>query len=267
MTRHEFLQFLHTLAAPRTYLEIGINTGKSLTLARAPSIGIDPAPKIQMPITADAQIVKETSDAFFARADPLAHFRTEPRNPLSRLLRGRSPFSPPSETPLIDLAFIDGLHLFEFALRDFMNVERHTAWTSVIVFDDALPRNVDEAARDRHTKMWAGDVYKVGPVLREHRPDLVVLPMNTAPTGLLVVLGADPGNGALQSAYDGLLEQWATPDPQDVPGEILRRERAIDPQRFVDSPILPLLVRHREAGTSRADGIAELREAAATLAS
>lgn len=256
MTRHEFLQFLHARATPRTYLEIGINTGKSLALSRVPSIGIDPAPRIKMPITADAQIVKETSDDFFARADPLAHFRRR-GNLLNRLLRRRSP---------ADLAFIDGLHLFEFALRDFMNVERHTAWTSVIVFDDVLPRDVDEAARDRHTKMWAGDVYKVGLVLREHRPDLIVLPMNTAPTGLLVVLGADPTNDVLRSAYDGLLEQWVTPDPQDPPAEILSRDHAIDPQRFIESPILPMLVRHRKAGTSRDDGIAELREAAAALA-
>jgi hypothetical protein len=265
MTRHEFLRFLHSLAAPRTYLEIGVNTGKSLTLSRVPSIGVDPAYRLKVPIEADVQLVKETSDDFFARSDPLAHFRKS-GNPLSRLLRGRSPFGGSSDgASVVDLAFIDGLHLFEFALRDFMNVERHVAWTSVIVFDDVLPRDVDEAARDRHTKMWAGDVYKVGLVLREHRPDLVVLPMNTAPTGLLVVLGADPTNEALRSAYDGLLERWVTPDPQVVPTEILRRERAVDPQRFVDSNLLPLLVRHREAGTSRTDGIAALREAAAAL--
>ena len=51
----------------------------------------------------------------------------------------------------LDLVFVDGMHLFEFALRDFMNVERHADWWSVIVFDDILPRDVDEAARERHT--------------------------------------------------------------------------------------------------------------------
>ena len=37
---------------------------------------------------------------------------------------------PPDEpAPTLDLVFIDGMHLFEYALRDFMNVERYCAWT------------------------------------------------------------------------------------------------------------------------------------------
>ena len=41
----------------------------------------------------------------------------------------------------VRLAFIDGMHLFEFALRDFINTERHCSPKAVIVFDDILPRN------------------------------------------------------------------------------------------------------------------------------
>ena len=51
----------------------------------------------------------------------------------------------------LDLSFIDGMHLFEYVLRDFMNVERFSRWDTAIVLDDMLPRDVDEAARDRHT--------------------------------------------------------------------------------------------------------------------
>ncbi len=264
MTRHEFLRFLHALAKPRTYLEIGVNDGRSLALASAPSIGVDPAYRIKVPIEADAQLVKATSDDFFAMADPLAHFRGG-GNPLRRLLKGKSPFGRGDGPETVDLAFIDGLHIFEFALRDFMNTERHAAWTSVVVLDDVLPRDVDEAARDRHTKMWAGDVYKTGLVLRQYRPDLVVLPMNTHPTGLLVVLGADPTNETLHKRYADILEEWVRPDPQDVPAEILDRRLATDPKRFLDSPILPLLLRHRDVGTLRDAGYPELREAAAAL--
>ncbi len=265
MTRHEFLRQLHALANPRTYLEIGVNDGRSLALSRAPSIAVDPAYKIKVKIECDAQLVKATSDDFFARSDPLAHLRG--RRGLWQRLRGSSAPSDGTEraTPMLDLVFIDGLHLFEFALRDFMNSERLAGWTSLIVLDDVLPRDVDEAARDRHTKMWAGDVYKMGLVLRAHRPDLVVLPMNTHPTGLLVVLGADPANEVLRNRYDALLQEWVRPDPQEVPAEILDRRRAVDPQRFLDSPIIPLLVKHRSDGGAREQGYDELREASLAL--
>ena len=71
------------------------------------------------------QLFRTTSDEYFARPDPLA--------PLGGL-----PF---------DLAFIDGLHLFEFALRDFINAERGSRPGAVILFDDILPRKVVEASR------------------------------------------------------------------------------------------------------------------------
>ena len=62
------------------------------------------------------------------------------------------------------------MHLSEFALRDFVNVERHADWTAAIVFDDILPRDIPEANRDRTTHQWTGDVYKVLEVLEAHRP-------------------------------------------------------------------------------------------------
>jgi hypothetical protein len=92
--------------------------------------------------------VQATSDEFFARDDALAVFP-----------EGR-----------VDLAFVDGLHLVEFALRDFINVERHTDWTSVIVLDGVLPRGSIEAARERGEKrVWTGDVFNVGEVLARYR--------------------------------------------------------------------------------------------------
>ena len=108
------------------------------------------------------------------------------------------------------------MHLFEYALRDFINVERFADWSSVIVFDDMLPRNVDEAARDRHTKMWTGDVYKVVPVLQKYRPDLTVIQVDTEPTGVAVVFGADATSTALSDAYEEIVGEWVVPDPQKV---------------------------------------------------
>ena len=139
MSRHDLLLGLHERTRPRTYLEIGVNTGASMALSRARSIGVDPLFKVDKPIHCDIQLIRAKSDDFFAGDHPLAHFDGIP----------------------VDLAFIDGMHLSEFALRDFINTEPLMADTGVVVFDDMLPRNGLEAARNRKTWSWAGDVYKV----------------------------------------------------------------------------------------------------------
>ena len=130
-----------------------------MTLSRVPSIGIDPAFWIDQEILADVHLARVASDEFFAREDPVAHL----------------------PIPTVDLAFIDGMHLAEYALRDYLAVERFTHPASVIVFDDMLPRTVAEAARHRHTGAWTGDVYKAVQALRDHRPDLIVFEVDTFP--------------------------------------------------------------------------------------
>ena len=248
MHRHDFLRSLHKVYRPRTYLEIGVNDGRSLALSRVPSVAVDPAFKIVEPLRCDLHLVKATSDKFFARPDPLKHLRPG-RNPFKALAR-KDPRSLLGD-PTVDLAFIDGMHLFEFALRDFINIEKHARWSSVIVFDDMLPRNIDEAARDRHTNAWTGDVYKVAAVLRRVRPDLVVVTVDTAPTGVTLVFGADSTNTALSAAYESLLAEFVTPDPQDVPTEVLERKFAVSPQALLNADFWPALVRARNLARPR----------------
>lgn len=254
MERHAFLRELHARIRPRNYLEIGVNDGKSLALSRVPSIAVDPAFRITSSLRCDLQLVKATSDDFFAGRDPIRHLRSA-RNPVRNARRGRPLFDRWRGGTHLDLAFIDGMHLFEFALRDFMNVERFSHWSTVIVFDDMLPRDADEAARDRHTKAWAGDVFKLVPVLRELRPDLAVIPVDTQPTGLLVVLGADPTSTVLRRAYDGLIERWVAPDPQEVPDEVLERRGAVDPERLLAAGIWRSVVKGRHASRTRWEAV------------
>ena len=228
MTRHELLQGIHERTRPRTYLEIGIRTGRSMVLSRTRSIGVDPNFKIDMPIHCDVQLIKATSDDFFAEGDPLAHFEGAP----------------------VDLAFIDGMHLSDFALRDFINIEPYMADTGVVVLDDVLPRNGLEAARDRKTEPWTGDVYKVVEILRRLRPDLIVLLVNTAPTGTAVVVGVDQGSRILKDAYAGEEPYLLRPDPQTPPQEFMNRSVAIEPDMLLGSRAWEQLLAIRELGTS-----------------
>ena len=213
MNRHQFLRRLHRQVRPRTYLETGVADGRSMTLSRVPSIGIDPAFKIDQEIVTDVHLARIASDEFFAREDPIAHL----------------------PIPTVDLAFIDGMHLAEYALRDYLAVERFTHPSSVVVFDDMLPRTVAEAARHRHTAAWTGDVYKAVQALRDHRPDLIVFEVDTFPTGVVVVLRPDASRDGVMAEYDDWMDIALDPDPQDVPDEILTRSRAFKPEVLLAS--------------------------------
>jgi Methyltransferase domain len=228
MTRHELLEGLHKKTRPRTYLEIGIRTGRSMVLSRCRSIGVDPVFKIDNPIHCDVQLIKATSDDFFAGDEPLAHFDGVP----------------------VDLAFIDGMHLSDFALRDFSNIEPFMADTGVVVIDDVLPRNGLEAARDRKTEPWTGDVYKVVEILRRRRPDLVVLLVNTAPTGTAVIVGVDQPSTLLKDAYAEEEPYLLRPDPQMPPQEYMDRSISIEPDVLLESPVWEQLVAIRDSGAS-----------------
>lgn len=229
MYYYAFLAELHRRLAPRAYLEIGIRDGGSLAQARCRSVGIDPAFVITAELNADVALFRTTSDEYFARLDPLA---------------------PTGGTPF-DLSFIDGLHLFEFALRDFIQAERHSSPRGVIIFDDVLPRSVDEAARQRHTLGWTGDVYGMLEVLARYRPDLVVVPVDTRPTGLLLVTGLDPADTTLADHFDEILARFRRPDPQPVPPLLLDRLTVLPPRRLLESDLLEVL---SEAGDSTDGG-------------
>ena len=233
----EFLKRLHEVLEPPTYLEIGIRHGDSLSLARCPSVAIDPAYELKRPLQGDAALFRETSDEYFDRPDPLAPLGGRPAA----------------------LSLIDGMHHVEVALRDFANVERWSDWTGVVVFDDVFPRGVEMAARERRTVEWTGDVYKVLAVLDRHRPDLIRLRIDTAPTGVLLVLGLDQTSTVLEKGLDQIVLETVRPDPQDVPPEVIERHGALEPQQVLEAPFWSRLKEARRRSVPRSAGIGELR--------
>jgi hypothetical protein len=133
-----------------------------------------------------ARVFHETSDAFFARQSreqALGEHR-------------------------LDLSFIDGMHWFEYALRDFMHVEAWSQPDGVVVLHDCLPVLPLWATRQRRTRFWVGDVWKVVSILREHRPELRVKIVATAPSGLCVVRGLDPTSRVLHERLDEIVARY-----------------------------------------------------------
>ncbi|TQM62270.1 class I SAM-dependent methyltransferase [Humibacillus xanthopallidus] len=215
----EFLRALHERLSPTTYLEIGVGDGSSLALARGRAIGIDPHFALTRELDGDVCLVRTTSDDFFATQQVADRTRGLP----------------------VDLGVVDSAHLFEFALRDVINLERCAGPRSVIVVSHVLPRSVDDAARTQHTADRAGDAFRLTEVLRRYRPELLVLPVDTAPDGMLLIAGLDPTSTVLTDAYDAILAEYRRPDPQLVPADVLDRIDAVPARRLLESGLLAAL--------------------------
>ncbi len=193
VTYYDLLAGLHRRLRPRVYLEIGVHEGHSLRLALPGTrvVGVDPEPRLDG-TPPGTTIVTSTSDAFFARSD------------VDEILG-----APP------DLVFVDGLHLWEQALRDVAHAERHAHPGTVIAIHDCLPIDAVTSSRRRTTLLWSGDVWKVVVALRRHRPDLNVHTVAAAPTGLALVTGCDPTDRVLTDGADAIraeLDDWSHDD-------------------------------------------------------
>lgn len=179
---HHWLAHLHRVLAPAVYLEIGVMHGWSMSHAapRTRAIGVDPHPQLKTARRDHWRLYETTSDAFFA----------------SGALARETADAP------LGLVFLDGLHTFEQTLRDFANAERFARPGTVVCIHDCLPLDAGTATRRQQTGFWSGDVWKIVPILRRWRPDLALVVVPTAPTGLALVTGLDPSSRALDAAYD-----------------------------------------------------------------
>ena len=216
---YEFLVDLHKYVEPRFYTEIGVEYGASLKLAQCAALGIDPAPQLSVPIAAQHSISYTTSDDYFSLADT-------------------------STMKAIDLCYIDGMHQIEFALKDFMNMERFCHAGSVVIVDDIYPAHPLQGERIRQSRYWTGDIWKIIPILQLHRPDLIVMPVDTDPTGSLMVLGLDPNNNVLWDHFDSIIDH-AINTMTEVPESIIERTEKFDPRARLMKKIFKLIRKHR----------------------
>ena len=231
--KHKILEDMHAQLEPEIYLEIGVDQGVSLSLARGRAIGVDARPELKLTrhLGDNASLVALSSDAFF-------------REQAETLL----PVPP-------GLVFIDGMHLFEFALRDFMNVERFASPASLVIIDDVFPCHPAQAARLPRTDSWTGDVWKLHRILREARPELTLVSLNAKGTGLLLIAGLDPADCILWDNYEQIVRRYGR--DIDPPAEVLTRTGALTS----DSAILPRLLNLLKVARQERWSLLQVREA------
>lgn len=191
------LSQLHKTLLPKIYFEIGTATGLSLNIAACESVAVDPFFQLKQDVLGMKPrllLIQKTSDDFFNN-DAMFVFRNSK----------------------IDMAFLDGMHLFEYALRDFINTEKHMASNGIIVLHDCLPPDIYIACRNRGSEFhklskkpawWTGDVWKIVVILKRYRPDLIIEVYDSAPTGLVIVRKPDPKSMILQYKYNDLVSEF-----------------------------------------------------------
>jgi len=215
---------IHHTLCPELYVEIGVREGRSLALARGAAIGIDPNMRLAQPMPG-ARLFHETSDEFFEFDADAAIDRP------------------------IELAFIDGLHLFEYALRDFRNLEKRASPSGLVVADDIFPNCAIQGSRHRRTRAWTGDVWRLVACLAEQRPNLLLLPLDCAPSGLLLIAGLDSSDNVLWSGYGTIIERHLLARPDEPPPEVIARTRALDPGDPLVGDLLATLRTHARKGS------------------
>jgi hypothetical protein len=200
----DFIVSVLARKAARGYLEVGVREGATLSLVDCPSIGVDPAFQLTMNVLGKKRVLhlyQMTSDEFFREHDPRAVLGTP-----------------------IDVIFLDGLHQFEFLLRDFINSEAVSHRDTVIMLDDCLPVNVEMTERYHKpeeridqslARWWTGDVWKVLPILTKYRPDLHIICVDVQPTGIICITNLDPKATILRDKYYDIVREFVARNMND----------------------------------------------------
>lgn len=185
----DFLSELHFRTLFDWYLEIGCRTGTSFAPVRSKTIAVDPFFRATINIIGQKpalHVFQATSDDFFA-----------------------SGFLQRNDIRL-SLSFLDGMHLFEYLLRDFIGTEAASDPRGVILMHDCVPLNAEMTTRDLSAirGAWTGDVWKIVPILQRWRPDLTLTMLDLRPTGMLCVSNLAPGNRVLRDNYEAIVAEY-----------------------------------------------------------
>jgi hypothetical protein len=183
MNRVEVIKKIIEKNKAKTYLEIGVEFGTVFSKIKAKrKIAVDPELKISwkkkigdLPSIFSARYFNMTSDEFF---DQQAVMFAQKK---------------------IDVAFVDGLHVYSQSLKDIENCLKHLNEKGIIIVHDCSPKNEFSAASSREIsvkageKKWNGDVWKAIVCLRSTRSDLTIFILD-CDYGLGIIRKGQPEN-------------------------------------------------------------------------
>lgn len=185
----DFLKFMAITLKPASYFEIGTQTGLSARQFQCPSVCVDPHFRLCHDVITNKRSIfffQMTSDEFFA----------------DHVLSNFISIGP-------DISFLDGMHRYEYLLRDFYNIEAYCSGRSVIVMHDCLPDTLDMTSRYSPTEInWTGDVWKIIPIIKKYRPDIRMFFVDCPPTGLVVCTRLDNTNRILKDRYYDIIDEF-----------------------------------------------------------
>ena len=222
MNRLFFLKKLFRNKKFRTYLEIGVFKGRVFFSVPAHNkIAVDPEFRFTRSVKVKkvfrrvsnlwAKYYEKTSDDFF-REDAL------------KLFQNRK----------IDVCLIDGMHEYEFALRDIENSLKLLQENGVVLVHDCNPAtkeasvDFEEYKKRGFTRDWNGDVWKAIVHLRSLRDDINVF-----------VLDCDQGLGVITFGKPESKLEFKQEEIKALPYEMLNENRKEllnlkDPSYFFD---------------------------------
>lgn len=199
MNRLDLIQALMSQKGLRNYLEIGVENGRiffrinsRFKVAVDPKFIFDAGRKVGKtllnPYNIYNQYFEKTSDDFFAQDAQRVFANTQ-----------------------LQLALVDGMHEYHFALRDVENALQYLTDDGVIIMHDCNPQSAQAAGRFEDWKegVWNGDVWRTVIHLRSQRPDLNVFVLD-CDHGLGIVTKRKPTGAAGETAPTLTPEQIQT---------------------------------------------------------
>lgn len=150
MNRVEIINTISALIGALQYLEIGIAEGNTLVNVNVPNkVGVDPNPRYK---AMDKKRIEEIHQIEIHEIESDHFFFYNTR--------------------YFDVVFVDGLHIYEQAIKDILNSLNFLNHNGFVVVHDILPKDEKSASRDRSTFEWNGDVWKVVYDIYKNYPDI-----------------------------------------------------------------------------------------------